>query len=100
MTVLSQKPLTLAEVKELATNLEEKKQLADYLKKFTKLSKEKSGKLAEEIRALDNPKIKEENIVKIIDFLPEDSEALNKIFTEVTLTEQEANAVLELVKKY
>ena len=79
---------------------EESKPLRDYLKKFSKLTPDKANKLAEDIRALKNPKINEESIVKIIDFAPKDSEDINKIFTDITLSEDEANKIVELVSKY
>src|SRR3989344_4809351 len=98
--ILEKTPITLSEVKEIVKDLEEKQVLKDYLKKFTKLSKDKVVKLKEDLRKLNNLKIKEENIVKIVDFMPKDAEDINKIFTEVTLTEAEINAILEVVKKY
>ena len=94
------KPLSLAEVKDLIGNVEDRKELNNYIKKFGKLSKEDSLKLGEEIRGLDNMKVKEENIVKIIDFVPKTSEELNKIFTDVSLDKEECNKILEIVKGY
>jgi len=94
------KPLSLAEVKDLIGDVEDRKELKDYIKKFGKLSKEDSLKLGEEIRGLDNMKVKEENIVKIVDFVPKTSEELNKIFTDVSLDEEECNKILEIVKGY
>lgn len=99
MNVLSRKPISLAEAKALANNVEEKKELADYFKKFSKISREKADKIINEVRELNNPKIKEEDMVKIADFLPKDLEELNKIFSQVSLTEEEANAVLAIVGK-
>ncbi|MBI2452183.1 hypothetical protein HYV50_03850 [Candidatus Pacearchaeota archaeon] len=94
------KPLMLAEVFEIVKDIEDKKPLHEYLKKFSKLSKDRAVKLNEEIISLNNPKIKEENIIKVADFLPQTPEEVNKIFTEITLTEGEINAILEIVKKY
>ena len=94
------KPLCLAEVKNLIGDMDDKKELNDYIKKFGNLSKEDSLKLGDEIRGLDNMKIKEENIVKIVDFVPKTSEELNKIFTDVSLDEEECNKILEIVKGY
>ncbi len=98
--ILSTKPLAFAEVKEYFKNSEDNKQLEEYLKKFSKLNKDKTEKLKQEISSLGNMKIKEEHIIKIADFLPQDIEDLNKIFNEASLTEEEANAILEIVKKY
>lgn len=97
--ILSKQPLSLAEVKEYRKEREEKKPIDEYLAAFTKIKKDKAKKIAEELRALNNPKIREEQIVKVIDLLPEDLEEVNKIFTEVNLNEEEANAVLQIVKK-
>jgi len=100
MTILNKTPLNLTEVKEYIKDIEENKVLQSYLKKFSKLKKDNAKALAEEIKALNNLKIKNENIVKIIDFLPKDQEDINKIFTDVSLSEEEANAIIEIVKKY
>jgi DNA-directed RNA polymerase subunit F len=94
------KPLSLAEVKELVGEVDEKKDLKDYIKRFGNLSKEDSVKLGEEVRGLDNMKVKEEHIVKIVDFVPKTAEELNKIFTDVSLDEEECNKILEIVKGY
>jgi len=94
------KPLCLAEVKNLIGDMDDRKELNDYIKKFGNLSKEDSLKLGDEIRGLDNMKIKDENIVKIVDFVPKTSEELYKIFTDVSLDEEECNKILEIVKGY
>ena len=98
--ILSKKPLNLAEVKILAGGIEDKKPITPYLKAFSKLNKDKANKLAEEITALNNPKLKEESIIKIVDFLPQDLEDMNKILVDVGLTDAESNAILEIIKKY
>jgi DNA-directed RNA polymerase subunit F len=98
--ILNRKPLSLAEVKSYVKEAEENKPMTDYLKAFGKLSKDKALSLAEEIRALGNVKINDENIVKLADFLPQSPEELAKIFTEVSLSEEETNAILEIIKKY
>ena len=93
-------PLNLAEVKELVDSIEERKELKDYLKRFGKSSKEDSAKLTKELEAFDNMKIKKEHIVKIVDFLPNNSEDLNKIFNDVSLDEKETNELLEIIGKH
>ena len=80
--------------------LEEKQELQAYLKKFSKLKKDKALALKKDVSALDNPKIKEENIIKVVDFLPKDAEDVNKIFTEVSLNEEEINELLNITEKY
>ena len=98
--ILEKTPITFAEVVWHIKDKEENKPILEYLKKFSKLSKEDAAKMKSDISALNNPKIKEENIIKIIDFLPKSAEELNRILTEVSLSEEESNAILEIVKKY
>lgn len=98
--IIEKTPLSIAEAKEYVEDKEENKVILDYLKKASKLTKEKTTKLKEEINALNNPKIKDMNIVKIIDFLPKSQEEVNRIFTEVNLNEEEINAILEITKQY
>ena len=97
--IISKKSLTFAEVKELMKNVENP-QMQDYMKAFSKLSEDKAHSLIEEINALNNPKLKEEHIIKIADFLPRDAEDLSKIVLDVSLSEEEINAILNIVKKY
>lgn len=100
MVILNKTPLTLAEVQEHVKKLEEKKALEGYLKKFIKLKKDKADALIEELRGLNNLKMKESHMAKVADFLPQDTEDINKIFNDVSLSEEESNAILEIVKKY
>lgn len=97
--ILNSKPLSLPEVKEILGKTENEA-MHTYLKEFCTLKKEDAEKLSSEIRALNNPKIGEMHIVKIVDFLPKDSEEVNKIFNDVSLSEEEANAISEIAKGY
>jgi len=99
--ILEKKPLSLAEVNEYMKGFgEPAKPVSDYLKAFSNLSNSDALKLFQEIKALENMKIKDEDIIKIIDLMPEDSEDVNKIFNQVNLTEEECGAILSIVKKY
>jgi len=48
---------------------------------------------------LNNPKLNEEFIVKVVDFLPQDIEDLNKISPEIGLNEEESKAILSIINK-
>lgn len=98
--ILNKKALTLAEVKEYVPKSDEKRPIDEYLTKFGKLNKQKAHQLADDIRAINNPKIREEDVVKVVDFLPQDASDVNKIFNEVSLSEEEIAKILETVKKY
>lgn len=97
--ITGKKPLTLAEVKEY-TKDSESQPLIEYMKSFSKLSTTNASKLTEELVSLNNLKMKEEDIVKLVDFLPKDAEDLNKIFLDVSLSEEESNTILAVIKKY
>jgi DNA-directed RNA polymerase subunit F len=99
--ILDRTPLNLVEVEEIVKTLPEgdrKEEIKLYLKKFSKTKAQKAKKIKEELEAMDMLKIKREHVVKIVDLLPEDSSDLNKIFTDVSLNEDETNKILEIVK--
>ncbi len=98
--ILNKKPLTLAEVKALISNIEDRKELNDYMKAFSKLPEKEAKELSSEIHGLNNPKLNDEKIVKIVDLLPKDTEDLGKILNDVSLSEDESNAILNITKNY
>ncbi|HLD37364.1 MAG TPA: hypothetical protein VJA86_02140 [Candidatus Nanoarchaeia archaeon] len=94
-------PLSLAEVGESIKGVEdEKKELKAFLKKFAKLDAKEASELRKELEGTGIIKLKPENIVKIIDFLPEDASDINKIFIDTSLDENESAKIIEIVKKY
>ena len=95
-------PLNMAEVKKLLGSLDndKKKQLEGFIKKFSKIQVGKAEQMKKELEGLGLLKLKKDDIVKIIDIAPEDASDLNKIFVDVSLNEDEANKILEIIKKY
>jgi len=99
--ILQKEPISLAEVASIIKHDDEKNAaLLAYLKNFNKLTKEKAFKLMKDIEGLNNPKIKKEILVKIIDFLPEEAVDLQKIFNDSSLTEEEINSLLSVISNY
>jgi len=99
--ILDRTPINMNEVHELISNIDDspkKEEMELYLKKFMKSKPEQAKKIKEEMEALDSIKVKRDHIVKIVDFLPNDASDLNKIFTDVSLNEEETNKILEIVK--
>ncbi len=95
-------PLNLNEVQVILENISDndrKEEMKIYLKKFLKTKPKQAEKIKEELEKLDLLKLKREHVVKIVDLLPQDSSDLNKIFTDVSLNEDETNKILEIVKK-
>jgi DNA-directed RNA polymerase subunit F len=96
-------PLDMEEVKTLLGSLEDsekKKQIEAFIKKFSKIASGKAEQLRKELNDLGLAKLKREDIAKIVDLLPKDSQDLNKIFVDVSLDEDETNKILEIVKPY
>ena len=91
-------PLSLAEAKEIVEDIGENKEIKDFFKKFMKLNVKKAKEMTEELNNLNMPKMKKEYISKIVDLLPEDASDVNKIFTDVSLDEDETNKILEIDK--
>jgi DNA-directed RNA polymerase subunit F len=71
-----------------------------FIKKFTNLKSDKAKELRKKIQNLENIKINEKHISKVIDVLPEKPEEVNKIFADVGLDEDETKKILEVVKEY
>ncbi len=59
-----------------------------FIKKFTKMKPKEAKELKKKLIELDMMKLRAEQIVKIIDFLPENQEDLNKI-VDISLDENE-----------
>ncbi len=101
--IKSIKPLTMAEVKEIASKLEENdktKAISAHIKKFVKIDLDNAKKLREEIAALNNAKLKEQDISKIVDIMPKDAEDLRKVMVDTDLNQNEITQILAIVKKY
>jgi len=101
--IKNKKPVTLAEVQELLKNQqnERAKATVELIKKFIKINEKEALKLKEELAGLGIVKLKEEDIVKIVDFMPEDAEDVRKIFVghDIELEQNEINKILEVIKK-
>ncbi len=100
--IIDNKAITMAETKEILKDYEtEKAKVASLMiKKFNKLSAEESKKLFSEIKKLNLEKLKDEDIIKIIDFLPDDTESLRKIFTgsDIAFDQDEISKILNVIK--
>jgi len=101
--IKDKKPITLAEARGLLKDAEgeKAKATADLIKKFTKINASDAIALKQQLMALDIAKLKEEDIVKIVDFMPEDADDVRKIFSgyDISLEQDEITKILEVIKK-
>jgi DNA-directed RNA polymerase subunit F len=99
--ILDRTPLNLNEVQEILENIpdsDKKEAMKLYLKKFLKSKPYQAKKIKQGLESMDLLKLKREHVVKIVDLLPEDASDLNKIFSDISLNEDENNKILKLVK--
>ena len=99
--IKNSEPLSMSEALEYIKNSgESETEISAFIKKFNKLKVKDAKELKQEIQNLNLIKIKSENIVKIVDILPENAEELNKIFVDVSLDEDETKKILDTIKKF
>jgi len=96
------RPIPVAEVKEILKeqDTEKSKELLGFLKKFNKTTASEAKKMFDSIKKLNIEKLKDEDIVRIIDFASEDAEDLRKLFvgSDITLDQDETTKILEIKK--
>jgi len=98
-----EKSITLAEVKVLLDKIDtdKAKAVVNFIKKFIKLKASDALKLKKAIADSGIVKLKEKDIVKIIDFMPQDAGDVRKIFTgaDISLDQDEITKILEILKQ-
>ena len=93
--------LSLPEVAEYLINDKEKNaELIAFIKKFNDLKPKEAKELRKKLNDLEIIKIREEQVSKIIDIIPECAEDLSKIFIDMGLNEDEKKKVLETIKEF
>jgi len=100
MAIKEERPITMAEVVSLAGDSEKAEEIKKFIKSFNKMNVKKALEMKEELVALDLIKLKDEHIVKIVDFVPKDASELNKVIIEVSLDSDEVAKILEVTGKY
>jgi DNA-directed RNA polymerase subunit F len=98
--IINKEPLSMAEaLKYIKKDETEETDIIGFIKKFIKMKKEKVNAIKIKLKALELIKVKDEHIAKIIDLMPENTEELNKIFTDVGLDEDEVQKILNTLKE-
>ncbi|MBM3230073.1 hypothetical protein FJZ22_00230 [Candidatus Pacearchaeota archaeon] len=96
--IIDRSPLTLGEVKAYLSDEDKERPVYAYIKAFSKLNAKEAKAVKEKLIALNNIKLKEQDIIKLIDFLPQDTEGVNKVCHEASLSEEESQAILGALK--
>ena len=95
--IKNNEPLSMAESLEY---VEKDSEISKFVKNFTKLSLKEAGEFRKKLEDLGLIKLKQPQIIKIIDLIPEDKEDLNKIFIGMGLDEDETKKILDIVKEF
>lgn len=100
MAIKEEKPITMAEVIVLAGDSEKANNIKNFIKNFSPMNIKKANEMKEELKKLDLIKLKDEHIVKIVDFVPTSVAELNKVVVELSLDQDEVNKILDVVSNF
>jgi len=94
-------PLSMAEALEYVEDKKDSEaDIKKLIKKFVKMKPEEAKKMREKISSLGLLKLRQESISKMIDVMPENQENLNKIFTDLSLNEDESKKILDAIGEF
>lgn len=94
-----EEPISMAEAIEYVEK-DSEADIKGFIKKFININAKEAKELKEKLQKNELIKMKPEHIVKIIDILPDNAEDLNKIFSDVSLNEDETKKILDTVKQF
>ena len=107
--VIEEKPVSLVEAKEILSDIEKRDKELNYLSNRTKeyldafvvLSKEKKDILKKKLQDLNLIRLKDEHMIKIIDFLPKTTSELKSILQAypLSLAKNDQEEILRVVKE-
>ena len=106
--IISEDIVPITKVKEILSSRAEKIELGyeqgislDYTNKFSKMEIEDIEKASAELIE-KVPRLKKENIIKIVDIVPDDKKDIEVLFSKerLILDDGEINAILEIMAKY
>ena len=101
--IKDRKILTMYEADEILEGLKEtdkSRELRTFIKKISNTDAKTAKKIQDDLQALNLIKLKNSDIVKIVEILPENAIELNKIIIEASLDENEINKILDTIKKH
>ena len=108
MEIINEKPISLSELKVKVAEIKKRdKELTfrgnkteEYLNKISKFKKYEE--LKKELEKLDIPRLKERQIVKIIDILPTDIDSLRTVLIgeNLIIKQEDLAKIVDVVKKY
>ncbi len=108
--VLKQRPITISEVKDMLNKVQKRDEeltfrggkTLDYVNEVPTLSLTKLKELKKKIKDLEIPRLKDEQIVKIIDTMPESPEHLKIILSgfNVTIVKDNLKKIVDVLDEF
>lgn len=100
MAIREERPITMAEVVVLVKDSEKATEIKNFVKCFDIIDVKKVNEMKDALKKLDLIKLKDEHIVKIIDFVPTSASELNKVVIELSLDQDEVNKILDVTNNF
>lgn len=110
LKIVEEKVLSLVDVKGILHTVEKRDQALntfsqrakEYAEAFVALSKKQREELHQKLLGLELTRLKEEHIVKIIDFLPRDANELKVVLQAypLSLPKKDQDAIVAVIKEY
>ena len=108
LKIQSERPLSMAEVKEIIDNRKKKEigvsaaKTLEYINSLLQIKSKEAAELKEKIVALGITRLSEKHIKKIIDVMPTDMPGLKVIFSgeNITFKQDDFDKILGIVKQY
>ncbi len=108
--VLNEKPISLVELKEKLKAIKKRdteldfraQRTEEYLQSLGLLSKKKADELYNKLVALNIPRLKDQHIFKIIEFLPSEPEELKFILSgyNISITNENLKKIVKVVNEF
>jgi DNA-directed RNA polymerase subunit F len=96
--IINKEALSISEISDYVSK--ENEDVLKFVKEFAKLKPDKAKELRKKIEEIGLIQLNGSHISKLIDFMPEDIEDLNKIFADLSFDESEAQKILEVIKEF
>lgn len=103
--LIEESPMSLVEVKEKLADIKKRDKELDaralkveeYVHKFA--NEKKTKDLADKLKKLDISRLKDRNIKKIVDIMPQDSDSLKSLFTgdNLTLKQEDLQKIISVI---
>ena len=98
--IIHNEPLSMVEASEHVEKDEQGKELIAFIKKFNNLKPSEAKDFKKKLTNLEILKLNVGHVCKIVDFLPETTEDLNKVLADANLDEDENKKILDTIKEF